>query len=136
MKGEGRFSGGRRDVLRGLGIGIAAIGIGAGVGSARPDASAPEIEWDRTYGSSGPDFSVDQVWDVAEVSEGYAFTGQTEGGGWLVVVDSDDGTVRSMWIYPELLSDALVATDDGGYLVAGLTGVPSGAFDARLVKLR
>lgn len=120
MEGESSLSWSRRDVLRGLGVGITAIGIGAGVGSARPDAS-PEIEWDRTYGSTGPEFSVDRVSDVVETPAGYVFTGrsQTEGGGWLVVVDPDDGAVTSMWIYPELLPDALVATDDGGYLLAG-----------------
>lgn len=109
----------RREVLRGLGVGITAIGIGAGVGSAGVDASTPEIVWDRTYGSSGPEFSVDRVSDVVETPEGYAFTGRTEGDGWLVVVDPDDGAVSSMWIYPELLPDALVATEDGGYLLAG-----------------
>lgn len=110
-------------------MGIATVAAGAGVSSARPDAAPPEIVWDRTYGSSGSAFSVEQVWDAIETPEGYAFTGQTEGGGWLVVVDPDDGNVLSTRIYPELHPDALVATEDGGYLLAGResTGVPSPA---------
>ncbi|MDL5361857.1 hypothetical protein [Halalkalicoccus sp. NIPERK01] len=129
MEGHERFSVGRRAVLRAVGGGITTLGIAPGIGVARPEGSSPEIVWDRTYGSTGPAFSVDTVQDAVETPAGYAFTGRSAaaGGGWLVLVDPADGDVLSTWVYPDLYPDALVAADDGGYLVAGRASNEFGA---------
>lgn len=105
-----------------------ALGVAPGVGFAKPDG-APEVVWDRTYGSTGSEFSVDTVQDAIETPAGYAFTGRSQaaGGGWVVVVDPADGDVLSTWVYPDLYPDALLATDDGGYVVAGRASNEFGA---------
>lgn len=71
--------------------------------------------------------------------DGFAFTGLIGCAFGLGRVDVEG---REEWIRTLSLversefSIELLATSDGGYLIAGFTGVPSGAFDARLVKLR
>lgn len=97
--------------------------------------------WSRTYGD------LDDVGGhsgtLVAVDGGYTFTGSIDGAFGLVRVD-EEGCEEWIRTIPRG-SDAplehdhpteLLATSDGGYLVAGVTGVPSGAFDARLVKLR
>lgn len=134
MEGHERFSAGRRAVLRAVAGGVMALGVAPGVGFAKPDG-APEVVWDRTYGSTGSDFSVDTVQDAVETSAGHVFTGRSQaaGGGWVVAVDPADGEVVSTWVYPDLYPDALVAADDGGYVVAGRA---SNEFGAPAVAVR
>lgn len=93
--------------------------------------------WTRTYGDL--DGVGGHSGTLVAVDAGYAFTGSIDGAFGLGRVDADG---REAWIRTLPLVERaefpteLLATSDGGYLVAGLTGVPSGAFNARLVKLR
>ena len=108
------------------------------------DADGTE-RWARTYGNLDR-MTFDSVGGhsgtLVTIDDGYAFTGTIDGAFGLARVD-EEGCKEWIRTIPRGSEDPrqsdfsteLLAISDGGYLVAGLTGVPSGEFNSRLVKL-
>lgn len=102
--------------------------------------SAGQVQWDKTYGGIGDDY----VESVVQTSDGgYALAGITNSFGagredfWLVKTDSSGEMLWSKTFGGAGLdwAHSVVQTNDGGYLLAGVTNSSvASSYDALLVK--
>jgi hypothetical protein len=98
--------------------------------------SAGNEEWNKTFGGENPDWAR----SVIQISDGgYALAGYTESYGaggddfWLVKTDSAGNEEWNKTFGGEDSDAALsvIQTSDGGYALAGFTGITTGSYGAR-----
>jgi len=103
-------------------------------------ASEEISQWNLTYGGNGDDWATSVI---QTADGGFAFTGATGSYGkagfydaWLVKTD-DQGIIKWNQTYGSMFDDAtysIIQTSDGGYILAGNTGITQVGCDGLLLK--
>jgi hypothetical protein len=103
-------------------------------------ATPPQLEWTRTFGGSDNDFGYDAV---ATDDGGFLFVGKTAsagaGGDDVYMISVDEGG-QVLWERTHGgaahdVCQAVIRTDDGGFALAGYTGIPPNDYNVLLMKI-